>query len=134
MTITEQYLQKILPFLSGAQGGRVEPKNFKGLQGYVFPCPFCSVLQKRESKRKERCAALMPHSQSFSYTFHCCRKQSPDCLQSLCFPNFLKRYNPALFRQYHLDREQNGTTGKGHNLERLKLLESPTDFFVREGI
>ena len=140
MTLTDQYLQRILPFLSGAEGGTVQPKNFKGLEGYVFPCPFCSVLQKRDFKRRERCAALMPHAESFSYTFHCSRKQSLDCMRSLSFPNFLRQYNPSLFRQYHLDRESSGTTGKGHNLERwsfsawgLGSAEYLGDFFEREG-
>ena len=120
MTITEQYLHQILPCLAGAEGGTVQPKNFKGLQGFAFPCPFCSPLQKRDSKKRERCAALMPHSQSFSYTFHCCRKQSRECSNSLSFPNFLKSYNPSLYRKYHLDRERNGTTGKGHNLNQWR--------------
>ena len=43
MTITEKYIQKILPYLAGAEGGTVQPKSFKGLQGHEFPCPFCSV-------------------------------------------------------------------------------------------
>ena len=119
MALTEQYLQRLLPSLSGPDGGVVKTKSFKGLSGYEFPCPFCSSKQNRDSKKRERCAALMPHPQSFSYTFHCCRKGSPECLQSLSFPNFLSAYNPALFRQYHLQREHNGTTGKGHNLGHL---------------
>ena len=119
MALTEQYLQNLLPSLSGPDGGVVKPKSFKGLSGYEFPCPFCSVKQKRDSKKRERCAALMPHPQSFSYTFHCCRKQSTECLQSLSFPTFLERYAPSLFRQYHLEREHNGTTGRGHNLRHL---------------
>ena len=123
MTITEKYIQKILPYLAGAEGGTVQPKSFKGLQGHEFPCPFCSVLQKRDSKKRNRCAALMPHPESFSYTFHCCRKHSADCMNSLSFPNFLNRYNPALFRQYHLEREHSGTTGKGHNLRRFQIDE-----------
>ena len=79
-------------------------------------------MQKKESKKRNSCDALMPHKESFSYTFHCCRKHSGDCMDSLSFPNFLRRYNPALFRQYHLEREKNGTTGKGHNLERMNIL------------
>ena len=120
MTITERYLQGILPFLAGAEGGKICQKDFQGLQGYVFPCPFCSVHQKRDFKKRERCASLMPHQQSFSYTFNCCRKHSPECSQPLSFPSFLKHYNPSLFRKYHLEREQYGTTGKGHNLKRWK--------------
>ena len=127
MTITEKYIQKILPYLAGAEGGIVQPKSFKGLQGHEFPCPFCSVMQRKESKKRNRCAALMPHPESFSYTFHCCRKHSADCMDSLSFPNFLNRYNPALFRQYHLEREHNGTTGKGHNLRRFQIDESGLD-------
>lgn len=121
MTITERYVEKILPSLSGVNGGEVHPKTFKGLQGYEFPCPFCSLLQKKDYKKRSRCAALIPHPESFSFTFHCCRKHSADCMRSLSFPNFLKTYDPVLFQQYHLEREQNGTTGKGHNLERYNI-------------
>ena len=140
MTITEKYVQKILPYLAGPDGGSVQSKSFKGLQGYEFPCPFCSVMQKKESKKRNRCAALMPHPESFSYAFNCCRKHSGDCMDSLSFPNFLRRFKPVLFRQYHMEREMNGTTGKGHNLERMKILAwglerswYPRDFFLRSG-
>ena len=34
----------------------------------------------------------------------------------MSFPNFLKTYNPSLYKQYHLEREVAGTTGKGHNI------------------
>jgi hypothetical protein len=109
MTINEKYIEAILPFLSGTDGGTVTDKFFNGRRGYEFPCPFCSVNQKKEYKKRSRCAALLPHPESFSYTFHCCRKQSEDCASAMSFPNFLKRYNPDLYRKYNLERERNGT-------------------------
>jgi len=122
MTITERYLKNILSSLSGVHGGMVLAKMFKGRKGYEFPCPFCSSMQKKEYKKRSRCAALIPHPESFSYTFNCCRKHSGDCMRAMSFPNFLRSYDPVLFKKYHLEREQNGTTGKGHNLERYEFL------------
>ena len=44
---------------------------------------------------------------------------SGEILHTLPFANFLMRYAPSLFRQYHLEREHYGTTGKGHSLRHL---------------
>lgn len=117
MTLNEKYIQELLPhFAAAVEGGEVRIKVFNGLQGWEFPCPFCATSMKRGSKKRSRCAAFIPHKQSFSYTFHCCRKQSTECSNSMSLPNFLKTYNPPLFKKYHLERESRGTTGKGHNI------------------
>jgi hypothetical protein len=119
MTTTEIYLQKILPFLSGIDDGKVTTKKFNGLIGYEFPYPFCASLQVKGSKKRNRCAALFPHKESFAWTFYCCRKGSLQCSMQMGFPQFLKEFNPALFRRYHLERDQKGSTGKGQFLPRF---------------
>ena len=46
-----------------------------------------------------------------------CRNHgTSECSNNMSFPNFLKTYNPPLYKQYHLEREVAGTTGKGHNI------------------
>ncbi len=117
MTTIEKYLELILPTITaGIEGGEVRQKMFGGLRGYELPCPYCAPLQKRGSKKRERCAAFIPKEGSFTYLFHCCRKKHPDCQNTVAFPVFLKTYNPSLFKRYHLERVQKGSTGKGYDL------------------
>ena len=122
MTITEKYLKKILPYLAIAEGAEVRSKTIKGLNAYEFPCPFCSAIQTKERKRKKRCAMLIPHKESFTYTFNCLRKGSIDCESPRSFPNFLSMHNPSLFKQYQMERFHAGTTGKGHNCSTPKFI------------
>ena len=53
-TLNEKYLEKVLPYLHGLDGGECKEKIFRnGLTGYEFPCPFCSDCQsKPKHKRK----------------------------------------------------------------------------------
>ena len=78
---------------------------FRDGMGYVFACPFCSAEQKRESKAKEKCAALTPLAGSYQWVFNCSRglrngKGSHRCNQSMRFDYFLKQWNPPLYRKY----------------------------------
>jgi hypothetical protein len=115
MTINEKYLHMLLPCLAAAvEGGKVTHHHKDGK--YTFPCPFCTMHTKKDYKKRQQCAALLPHKDSFGYTFHCCRGKSSQCSNSMSFPNFLKTYNPPLYKRYHLEREVAGTTGKGHNI------------------
>ena len=125
MTINEKYIQLLLPYLAAAvQGGKVlHHKCGK----YTFPCPFCTMHTKKDYKKRQQCAALLPHKESFGYTFHCCRKKSSQCSNNMSFPNFLKTYNPPLYKQYHLEREVAGTTGKGHNIGSYFEVTSETN-------
>ena len=101
-TLNEKYLYKVLPYLNGADGGSCKTKTFSnGLQGYEFPCPFCSVNQSKLTKKKKGVAYLLPHKESFSWTFYCHRKQSSECnCGGKNFPQFLAMINQSLFQQY----------------------------------
>ena len=114
MTINEKYIELLLPhFAAAVKGGEVVRKP----NGVInFPCPFCSQYRKNDSKKKQRCAAFLPHKQSFGYPFTCRNHGTSECINNMSFPNFLKAYNPPLYKQYHLEREVAGTTGKGHNI------------------
>lgn len=106
MTIQEKYIEKIKPVLFPNKDNE---KLFRDGQGYVFACPFCSDSQKRESKKKEKCAALTPLAGSFQWVFNCSRglrngKGTHQCSQSMRFDYFLKQWNPPLYRQYLRDK------------------------------
>tara|TARA_Y100001978_G_C23361753_1_gene276841 strand:+ start:78 stop:458 length:381 start_codon:yes stop_codon:yes gene_type:complete len=121
MTITEKYLDMILPTLAVTSEQRVVRKVIKGLHGYAFPCPFCQFMCEKDSSRNKRCAYLIPHKESFSYTFMCHRHKTPECQTSRSFSNFLAMYNPDLYKKYQMERFHAGTTGKGHNLKNPKF-------------
>tara|TARA_Y100000015_G_C2390980_1_gene90154 strand:- start:178 stop:564 length:387 start_codon:yes stop_codon:yes gene_type:complete len=100
MTIQEKYIQAILPSLSPYKA-----KQFRDGMGYQFPCPFCSSHQKRESKVKEKCAALSPLAGSYQWVFNCQRgirggKGSERCNRPMRFDTFLAQWNPPLYRQF----------------------------------
>lgn len=111
MTITEKYIQKILPSLKGQ--GEITTKEMNGGTAYMFPCPFCSHLQKPNKKYKEKyqTAILMPREEcKFVYTFHCRRGYSPECIRSggkggRNFLNFLIMYKPYLAEKYKFEME-----------------------------
>ena len=123
MTITEKYLQMILPTLAVNNNQRVEKTLVKGLHGYAFPCPFCQFRCDKESSRNRRVAYLLPHKESFSWTFYCHRHGTPECQTSRSFSNFLAMYNPDLYKQYQMEKYHSGTTGKGHNTANPKLFK-----------
>ena len=50
MTITNKYLQRILPTIAAVGGGEVRVK--KG--GYETPCPFCCFTQDKERERNKK--------------------------------------------------------------------------------
>lgn len=77
------------------------------LSGKKFVCPFCSHQQKREGKRKEKCATLLDAhgSNGHAYTFHCARginnpTQYVHCSHPMTFTQFLRAYNPLLCNEY----------------------------------
>lgn len=115
MTITKKYAEALVPYLEAASGGNAKIKTFTHGNGWIFPCPFCCGLVKKNYKKKQQCAALIPNG-NFSYVFHCCRKKSSECVHNMLFPIFLKTYNPELFKRYHMEREIAGSTGKGHDI------------------
>ena len=102
MTITEKYIQLILPYLSGPEDGVVETfTTEQGLIGYKFPCPLCSCFVRTDELRVRQLASLTPYKDSYDYLFKCRRSFSKECRGGAkTFHNFLAIYNPSLFRQY----------------------------------
>jgi len=113
MNITQRYAKDLVQYIGGNIGAK--EKHFPYGIGWIFPCPFCSALVNKEYKKKAQCAALIPNG-NYSYVFRCSRKKSGQCSVNMLFPIFLKTYNPKLFAQYHRDREEAGSTGKGHDI------------------
>ena len=102
MTITEKYIEKILPYLDE----EIETEIINGLIAYKFSCPFCSMFVHNEHYRNRKIASLIPVKDSYDYKFICRRSGSPECSRrhgGRSFHNFLAMYNPALFSQYKRD-------------------------------
>ena len=107
MTITEKYIEKILPSLAGA--GEVKTKQMNGRTAYTMPCPFCSHICTSQGKIRntKHTAILMPREENNNvYTFHCRRGYSPECKTSgskqggRSFLNFLLMFKPRLAEKY----------------------------------
>ena len=102
MNLEQKYIQLILPYLSGPDGGEVATfTSPQGLIGYKFPCCFCSCFVRTEHLRVRQLASLTPYKDSFDYLFKCRRSFSKECRGGTkTFHNFLAIYNPSLFNQY----------------------------------
>ena len=102
MTITEKYLNIILPYLDED----VDTEIVNGLKTYKFSCPWCSMFCHTEYTRSKKCASLTPVEGSYDYKFICMRSGSPECRRihgGRSFHNFLCMYSPELFRKYKKD-------------------------------
>ena len=102
MTITEKYIQLILPYLDD----EIETEQINGLTSYKFSCPWCTMYVQTDESRQKKCASLVPIKDSFDYKFICKRSWSSECRSrhgGRSFYNFLAMYNPALFNQYKRD-------------------------------
>ena len=107
MTTQERCIAKIKPCLFPF---KYNQKAFRDGNGYVFACPLCSHAQEKESKRKEKCAALYPLAGSFQWIFNCSRgcnggKGNDKCSRPMRFDSFLQAWNPPLYRQYSREKE-----------------------------
>ena len=107
MTITEKYIEKILPQLAGA--GEVKTKPMNGRTAYMFPCVFCSHIctSKGVIRNTKQTAILMPREENNNvYTFHCRRGYSQECKTTKgisggrSFLNFLLMFRPRLAERY----------------------------------
>ena len=114
MTINEKYIQLLLPYLAAAvQGGEVlHHKCGK----YTFPCPFCTMHTKKDYKKNNDVPHFYHTKKVLVTPSIVVARRHSQCSNNMSFPNFLKTYNPPLYKQYHLEREVAGTTGKGHNI------------------
>ena len=106
MNKQEKYLEAVLPSLSP-----YNKKKFQSGYGYTLACPFCRSVQKRESKKNEKCAAIYPVDGSFHLMFQCSRGENGgkqgvvDCSKRMRFDTFLKHWNPPLHRKYVREKE-----------------------------
>ena len=114
-TITENYLHEVLSNFDYSE------KMINGKTAYEFPCPFCGYRESKERKQKKKVAILIPHPESFTYTFYCHRKNTQSCSAACLFADFLRKYDERLFNKYQMERYKSGTTGKGHNLANPKF-------------
>ena len=113
--INEKYLHKVLHLMPMLQGGDIKEVSIDGRTGYSFPCPYCAIYQKKESKKRKHCAFFLPHAQSFSWTFFCHRKGSGECMGGgKSLSKFLEEFNPQLFKQYQMEMYKAGRSGQGH--------------------
>ena len=109
MTITEKYIQLLLPYLDE----EIETELINGLIAYKFRCPFCSFYVQGNESRQKKCASLVPIKDSFDYKFICMRSGTPECRRTKggrSFRNFLRMFNEPLANQY--DKELNLTRPK----------------------
>ena len=109
MIASEKYLLEILPRICSLPG----EKRVNGRNAYKVPCPFCSGAQKKDYKRNHQVGLFFFTSDGLSVYYKCAR-----CLsgRSLKFSDFLKQYDPRLFLRYWQERDQKGSTGRGHDL------------------
>ena len=88
----------------------------RGGSKWVFCCPFCSSLGRKEVKRNERKGVLLWNDLQNSWVFFCAKKGSPLCSGGgKTLERFLSALDTDLAEQYRIDRWHSGTTGKGHN-------------------
>jgi hypothetical protein len=90
----------------------VVKSNSSRVPKYEMPCPFCSGLRSKESKKKARCSALFWIEPRNCFRFQCFNQGAYECSGGAVeFPEFLRRLNPGLYREYQLKRFHAGTTG-----------------------
>ena len=113
--LTDEYLEKVLGTFKrehvdvDRQGSRIIKIR--------VACPICGPGQKKAWKKSKKCAVFMPSTKcAHDWVFRCCRCTK----ESINFPNYLKKQHPKLFREYHLKRDQEGSTGKGFNMKKLR--------------
>ena len=111
MTI-KKYIQLFaLPCCSSGKVERFFTISVASTHSHVITAP-CTC--KKDYKKRQQCATIATHTE-FQLHIHCCPEKSSQCSNNMSFPNFLKTYNPSLYKQYHLEREVAGTTGKSQH-------------------
>ena len=110
MSVTEQYIDLIIPSLSGSDSESLSIfKTEEGLIAYRFCCPLCGKFCKSESSKKNQTAEIIPLKGSpkykgYKWYFRCRRRYSPDCRGGYkSFYNFLCMYDHSLWTKYRDD-------------------------------
>ena len=96
--------------------------NSSRVPKYDMPCPFCSQSRSKEFKKKSRCSALFWVDTRNCFRFRCFNKGC-QCEIAIEFPEFLRRLNPGLFREYQMKRYHAGTTGGRWNCPHPPAIE-----------
>jgi hypothetical protein len=116
--IDREYRELLIQFTLGdiiKANNTITPK-------YSFACPFCSQFRKKEWKKKAKCSALFWVESRNCFKFQCfnkgCQYEIP-----VEFPEFLRRLNPGLFREYQMKRYHAGTTGGRWNCPHPPAIE-----------
>ena len=78
---------------------------------YNFRCPICGDSQKHKNKARGYFYQVKTNT---NYKCH-------NCGASLSFNNFLKQLDPALHKQYTMEKFKEGHTGKGFVVEEPKF-------------
>jgi predicted RNA-binding Zn-ribbon protein involved in translation (DUF1610 family) len=85
---------------------------------YNFRCPLCGDSQKNKNKTR---GYLYSVKNNTNFKCH-------NCGASLSFNNFLKTLDPALHKQYSLEKFKEGTTGRNFVVEEPKFNFQKPDF------
>lgn len=99
-------IREIIPALSARIEGQVVYPvrlNINDGVGYKFACPYCCEMQKRPSKKREKCARIYPLTGCYTYQFQC----SKCTVEPISIHRFLQEQFPYVYKQYK--REKNVT-------------------------
>ena len=117
--IDKEYRELLFQFMIPG----VVKSNSSRVPKYDMPCPFCSQSRSKEFKKKSRCSALFWVDTRNCFRFRCKNNGSDQCKSESEFPEFLRRLNPGLFREYQMKRYHSGTTGGRWNCPHPPAIE-----------
>jgi len=105
-TLRDQYAQK-----SANTMANVKPYKTSSGYGWRFACPQCGLTENGFKKQK-RCASLYYSEYSKKWFAKCYRCKVFD----YDLTGFIKYVSPRWFKEYQMQRFENGTTGKGFDV------------------
>ena len=106
MTLTEKYIQKVLPYLNReVPDVEVEEFYLNGAKAYKFACPFCWGITSKDRNKRKKVAAFLPRQEcKHEYTFYCHRHAASECQRARTFENFLWMYKPYLAEKMKFEK------------------------------
>ena len=101
-SINDQYLDAAIKYLSVLMEQKIELTQVKGMDAYLFSCPFCTQYVRSTDARERKTAALIQVRPN-EWIFNCHRGFSSDCRGGYrSFYNFLLMLHPQLFNEYQI--------------------------------
>ena len=97
-------IREIIPALSACIEGQVVSPvklNYDDGVGYKFACPYCCDMQKRPSKKREKCARIYPLTGCYAYQFQC----SKCTVESISIHRFLEDRFPLVYEKYMREKK-----------------------------